>query len=560
MGSDWRQFSLNSNSPSSAPEKDQSPTADVEKDTGASNWRKASLSSQPKVSGEDKGFLERAWDYIPAWDSLPAPAEVYRDAINQKPMMSPEEQNAAWHGAAQGVTLGYSPQIQGAYNSALNPDLTYEQARDAANQKEAELEGKYPRSYMGGELAGAVALPIPGTAEIKESSLLSRLGKASAQGAALGALSNPGDVEGQSPSLQLKERLRNATGGALVGPLAEGISSAAGKTSDLLQKLKERIALKTAGAQKPQFKEILKKVSGPELQSFMDKEGMLRPGANAESVFNHSNDVIDESGEELGKMYGELSNASGKEFNMENATPEQISKVSTTRPSATDLADDFMFKAKEEYGAGKAGGQQGLKSIEGELNNLRALGPDASISQLVAYRTSLGNDLKAAYKAGINSATDPSLAIKADLRDFVDKAIDKHAAALADATGNQRLVNEMEAQQKRYSLAKKVNEISLNRVAANHGRDVVMNMIAGGGLGAAAGLASGKGSAETSGYGLLGTAGLMAARKFGPGLAYLAAKAAKPIARGISNMPSSGTVIPWLLMNKNSHFNQNQEQ
>lgn len=150
------------------------------------------------------------------------------------------------------ASLGYLPQISAATEPVTNKILdfltgnnvsegdksTYVQRRDEVTRRLKQQEQEHPTASMagsiGGGLSGGIAMMplLPGAQAAKAGGGLLSLIKQGAitgakQGAVYGAVSNPGDVEGQVSPLQPIERLQGTAQGAAFGGAVGGAVPAA---------------------------------------------------------------------------------------------------------------------------------------------------------------------------------------------------------------------------------------------------------------------------------------------------------------------------------------------
>jgi len=193
-----------------------------------------------------------------------------------------EEVRTFAEGAGQALTLGHLPQIQAGAQLAGDfledtfigdngEDPTFTELRDQNIRDIKNREARNPKSAIGGQVAGTLgSLLIPGGALLKGASVAakgakgatalsnlfkaSNIAKATATGAGVGLLQNPGDVEGEIGGLQLGERLKGAGEGGALGVLFGAGGKAAKKTFDVLkgapaklQNFAELKAIKAAG-------------------------------------------------------------------------------------------------------------------------------------------------------------------------------------------------------------------------------------------------------------------------------------------------------------------------
>lgn len=194
----------------------------------------------------------------PSLDDIDA-AIAARSKVEQ-PVDQPREKTGAAESFSDkfgnaGV-FGYGPQIAGAVtklfadspkklNDFLRDDLKDKQGkvpvssydpymigRDTASTQLANEQEDHPYISTAGSLAGGVAAGVatagmlPGAQAARATTLAGRVGQGAIQGAKAGALygavSNPGDVEGQYNPLQVKERVGNALEGAKTGAFVGG--------------------------------------------------------------------------------------------------------------------------------------------------------------------------------------------------------------------------------------------------------------------------------------------------------------------------------------------------
>jgi len=166
------------------------------------------------------------------------PAEQIRSMITQKfpdaaksvPTVSMSD--AIGRGAAQGASFNFYDELRGLIEaSGANPrdpaslsgllggafkyftgDKEAEQRYNTAVQRERDLtkktEEERPYSYLGGNVAGAVAMPVG--AALQGATLPARIGRGAAVGAGTGALAGIGEGEGA-----LDRTLRGASGAAI---------------------------------------------------------------------------------------------------------------------------------------------------------------------------------------------------------------------------------------------------------------------------------------------------------------------------------------------------------
>jgi hypothetical protein len=138
-------------------------------------------------------------------------------------------------------SLGYEHLIAPALGIKTEKEATkaYREVRDAAREEQESAEAQNPKSYIGGQLASALAVPIGGVA--KAASTVGRIAGAAKAGAIGGAAYGAGGAlsEGQEPLDIAKSAAEGAGTGALLGSAGggavEGVGKIAKRTKDIVQ-------------------------------------------------------------------------------------------------------------------------------------------------------------------------------------------------------------------------------------------------------------------------------------------------------------------------------------
>jgi hypothetical protein len=256
----------------------------------------------------------------------------------QKP--EPREVEAGLQAFGDAATLGYLPHLQAAaekpsawlVEKIASTDLgsklldvpkdakieadDYVTARDGFLKRQERLQKENPGAFMAGGVAGTL-VNAGATAPLlsaKAATAGARIGKGALQGLTLGAIQNPGDVEGElnDPTkldLQIAERAPNALLGLGLGAgttgIVEGVSTVAQKSGNFLKKLANEKAVKATGAMKGDFKTL-----GPEkvqqMGSDLLEDGIVTPLARPKVISERLN--VRQS-ELIGELEGYLSQA-----------------------------------------------------------------------------------------------------------------------------------------------------------------------------------------------------------------------------------------------------------
>ena len=255
------------------------------------------------------------------------------------------------------------------------PDTSYVAERDANIQRREGLEAENPKASLAGKVAGVVAT-VPALAGAgPAASFGGRALQAAKGGAIAGALTNPGDTEGElaNPLQELASRGKQAAKGAAIGAVIQGgvekvASPLAGWVSGKLGRGAEKMAVKALNPTKSQVERL--KVSGKEndLGRMLLDEGAIPKVGSTNGILNR----VSEKKEQIGQKIGELLESAGD------------AKVISGKTLADTLSksDDFAMLASTP-------GAEGLASkSEQILQTLRSKG-EMSVKEAHALRKSV---------------------------------------------------------------------------------------------------------------------------------------------------------------------------
>ena len=188
------------------------------------------------------------------------PSKSYESGEAAKPSRTGD---TALQGFGNGLTMGYAPHLQAAAEKPLaklfdlvtgnnvSDDIedNYVDRRDRWIGRQEDLAKENPKTYLGANLAGSVAggAAMPMGAAAKGATLGAKVVRGAATGAGLGAIQNPGDVEGEVSPLQLGDRAKSATLGATIGGTIPLAGTAAEKAAAYLRGKAEERAFKALG-------------------------------------------------------------------------------------------------------------------------------------------------------------------------------------------------------------------------------------------------------------------------------------------------------------------------
>lgn len=198
------------------------------------------------------------------------------DIHNATPGAAPDAAESFLRGEVQGGTFGFGDEIGGASGAveALNNRLrtsvgladtrpereqqlaadlgekplgmealdSYRGARDQMRRMDAAAQKENPGSYLGGNMLGAVAVPVPGPGKASTLSRLAKAGLSVAKGAGLGAVGGLGASGADLTTGDVGGAARDVGVGA-------GIGGAVGLGGELLGALSRKFGGKVAGAE-----------------------------------------------------------------------------------------------------------------------------------------------------------------------------------------------------------------------------------------------------------------------------------------------------------------------
>lgn len=270
---------------------------------------------------------------------------------------APTELDSAGRGVLQGATMGFADEISGGvealWNKAKGDPRTfgelYKQYRDESRANFKRAEEANPKSYMAGNVGGAIATAaIPGMGG-------ATLGKLALQGAAQGLGSSEADLTEGEVGQALKDTAIGAGTGAAIGGAGKALSAGASKAAPYVNKLMgkaasgleegaERLAVKATGATGNQAM----KFSDDAGRQLLDR-GLVRAGDNAAKIAERVGAASDDAGRAIGEALEQLE-AKGATASVDNVVTALESKID-------DLAQT-------------PGNERIIKQLQAEVDNL----------------------------------------------------------------------------------------------------------------------------------------------------------------------------------------------
>ena len=232
---------------------------------------------------------------------------------------------AAVRGGAQGLLMGYEPQVVGGIKSLGGTD--YVQSRNAEVQANEAARKESPYAYGMGELGGGIA-PMMAMPEVGALKNLPAMAKGAGMGAGMGLIQNPGDT-GESQSIgdfELKQRAQNAAVGGVLGAGLSGAGQVLSSASQGIKNWAGDRAVKAAGFIQSSLKKLSANMTPEKLgQEAMDL-GLVKAGDTVHTIAEKANTMVDDIGEKIGKLYDQAKD----EVAYLKGGPEEITANRTT--------------------------------------------------------------------------------------------------------------------------------------------------------------------------------------------------------------------------------------
>lgn len=187
----------------------------------------------------------------------------------------------------------------------------YRAARDSMREQFSTAEKKHPGAYLGGELLGSLALPLPGPGKAKG---LAKVGKYALQGAGIGTATGLGNSEADLTEGDVKGALLDTGAGTAGGAAFGGLLGAgAAKLDPYLEQLAARRGFKALDPYMKSISDALESKLGrnpspAEVMSEVERlgkraldegiipEGRLERFASSETLGNRAADLREEAG------------------------------------------------------------------------------------------------------------------------------------------------------------------------------------------------------------------------------------------------------------------------
>jgi len=487
-------------------------------------------------------------------------AEASRlEQLKQKfeaPVMPNTPGEAALQGFGQAATFGYLPQIQALAERGVDwlagdntdeqlmaqgfqiEEPSYTQQRDEFINRQQRLEETNPNAMLAGNVLGGVASGIGAGAiggATKAVTAGQKLLSAAKTGAAVGAIRNPGDTEGETEFLQIRDRLKNASIDAVTGIAAQGGLEAVGKFAQAIQSspgviknFSQAKAFKTSGAMLKDFRKAYGKNKVNELGQTMIDNGIVSLGDDVADVAKKAVVMRDSVGLKIADIYQQSDDALSK-INPKKLTPQVIKKIDDTELDMGKFANEFRAYINNKF-QGKVGSRAVLSRMEGELDDLSTNGV-ITLQKLQEIRRSIDDQIDFAKQAKDLPGVEQAFL---DMRTKLNDVAKNRIKVIDDLQGT-KLLDNLNKANKDYSNLAEISKIAKDKVAREESNSAFgLRERISGGVGATVGGMIGGIPGAAAGA-VIGSISTKAARQFGTPFVAIATNRA---ARALESNPA----------------------
>jgi hypothetical protein len=369
------------------------------------------------------------------------------------------------------VLLGNLPQVQalvgGVTDKVLNPamkldhelkkqgfriqgpDDGYIERRDTNIKRQIGLRAENPKAAIAGDVAGLVGGGLltagAGSAIKPAAGALGRLERSAAAGATMGALTNPGDVEGEVSPLQLDARFKNSLIGGTLGYVTqgalEGVSIGGKAASNYFKGKAGEKAIAAIGANKADMKKLGEKGAIKLGQDARDA-GLVGPLSTPSRIAKNADKMKDEVGEQIGGL-------------IDSADAAGATKVDGTKIGLAILEDPEIIAAKTTPGSG------GMYSAALKEAETIASNGEMTLKQAHALRRNIDQNINFNKRRTDLKPGEAEVLYK--IRDAINSAMNESVDAMRGSQG----ANALKKANAQYSKLSRIQSIAENRVAMN---------------------------------------------------------------------------------------------
>jgi len=403
-------------------------------------------------------------------DDAPAPGEV-RDLGGGRILLGPEQGpsqgEAALRGVGQGATARFADELVGGARAlAAGGDIRglperYRKERDAERARNKAAEEAHPKTYLAGELGGAVATSfIPGMGIARGATLAAGAARAGAQGAVAGL----GGSEADLTKGEVGQAAEDALTGGAVGAGTFGALKGAGRlVRGAPARVENRILSESLkGVPGNTQTKALERIGGRDgLRAIMREDAELAQGmrAGADDWKAVVTKRVNEKGQAIGEIYAGVDKGT-----LGVRVPEVLRA---------------LHKVEERYA--RKGDTAAVKAIRQEIEGLRELwGNSNVVAQIPHVKATEAHEVvkRLGERGWGTGAIDPSRAqrVSRDLAASVRDVLQAHVKRSGGDVDKLRALNE---EYGRYAAVKKLADARAKAAARDHktmgdrGREVV---------------------------------------------------------------------------------------
>lgn len=482
------------------------------------------------------------------WEKYSQPAQAAAKPWEKFAPAEPESRagSAAIESVGKGLSFGYLPELQAAAEPALRsvynafsdndvPESTFDERVAENRARNKSLEEQHPAIYGAGELAGALAVPMPGGGA---GGLLKTAGTA----ALASGLQNT-----EEGGLDLGNRAKNAITGGLIGGGIGAVAKGGAKLArgwankgKVVSEMADDLTIDALGAKKKHTTELLKKDKVDDVAKFARDKGIVTGGESFGQAHARAKAQVEDSGKKISALYKKAQARANDAQLYNELPPEEALHLLSTEFTPVKMADDILAEIQTKYN-GTAGQDEAINQAVKSLKGLQSLGKSADIDQMLKFRRSV--DDKINFAKAKRDMTEGQEALY-DIRDMVKAKIDARIDAVGKATKDPKLLEELHALNREHNLGSDVLRIVEDKVAsekANRSIGLIPGIVGTGGAVVGAGNAAmqGEDPFDVIKAGLIGASTGLAykkARDYGPAIA---AKTLAPIGGLLQKDPTN---------------------
>ena len=398
---------------------------------------------------------------------------------------------AALAGFGQAASFGYLPQLQAATEKGVDflfgddtdeqlkaqgftvpAEPTYTESRDQFIKERQSLEQSNPKSSIAGAVGGSIASGIAtgglfgaGAKAGQGVTTVARLKTAAKTGAAIGAVRNPGDTEGEIDPVQFLDRVKNASMDAATGLILQGGMETVGKAAKALKNSPGTLknwsqvkAFKTSGAMLKDFRKAFGRKKVNEIGQTMIDNKLVALGDDVADIAKKSEIMKADVGNKIGSIYESADDAITK-INPSKLSPDILKRLDDTEPDMRRFATEFRAYIYNEF-QGKAGSKGVLARIDDELETIATNG-SVSLGKLKEIRQSVDALVDFSKEAKDLPGTQQALT---DMRNKLNELAKNRLGVIDDINGT-KLLRDLNKSNREFSNLAEITKIAKDRVA-----------------------------------------------------------------------------------------------